>query len=47
MTSAPSIVVLGVGNTLMQDDGIGVRAVEALVESYDLPPNVRIVGVLF
>jgi hydrogenase maturation protease len=43
MTSAPSIVVLGVGNTLMQDDGIGVRAVEALVESYDLPPNVRVV----
>jgi hydrogenase maturation protease len=42
-TSAQSIVVLGVGNTLMQDDGIGVWVVQALVETYDLPSNVRVV----
>jgi hydrogenase maturation protease len=39
----PSVVVLGVGNRFMQDDGIGVRAVEALVEGYDFPDNVRVV----
>jgi hydrogenase maturation protease len=43
MTGAPSIVVLGVGNTLMQDDGIGVRAVRTLAETYDLPAHVRLV----
>jgi len=42
-TIVPSIVVLGVGNILMQDDGIGVRAVRALVEAYDLPPSVRVI----
>lgn len=43
MTSTPSIVVLGVGNTLMQDDGIGVWAVRRLAETYDLPAHVRLV----
>ena len=43
MTGVPSIVVLGVGNTLMQDDGIGVRAVRTLAETYDLPAYVRLV----
>jgi hydrogenase maturation protease len=43
MTTAPSIVVLGMGNTLMQDDGIGVRAVRLLAETYDLPGHVRLV----
>lgn len=31
------------GNVLMQDEGIGVRAVEELEGRYDLPANVRIV----
>ncbi|HET6466714.1 MAG TPA: HyaD/HybD family hydrogenase maturation endopeptidase [Nitrospiria bacterium] len=43
MTAVPSIVVLGVGNTLMRDDGIGVRAVRTLAETYDLPAHVRLV----
>ncbi|HUK56888.1 MAG TPA: HyaD/HybD family hydrogenase maturation endopeptidase [Nitrospiria bacterium] len=44
MTGAlPSIVVLGVGNTLMRDDGIGVWAVRALAEAYDLPDRVRLI----
>jgi hydrogenase maturation protease len=32
-----------VGNTLMRDDGIGVRAVRTLAETYDLPAHVRLV----
>lgn len=40
---ALSVLILGIGNTLMQDDGIGVWAVQALLETYVLPPNVRVV----
>ena len=29
--SVPSIVVIGLGNTLMQDDGVGVRVIEQLM----------------
>ena len=38
----PPILVLGVGNVLMQDDGIGVRAVEVL-RSRVLPESVQLV----
>jgi hydrogenase maturation protease len=41
--TADGIVVLGVGNTLMQDDGVGVEVVRALSESYDLPPQIRLI----
>jgi hydrogenase maturation protease len=37
------ILVLGVGNILMGDDGVGVRAVQALADGYNLPANVRVV----
>ncbi len=37
------IVVLGVGNTLLSDEGIGVRAVERLQTDYDLPPEVVVI----
>jgi hydrogenase maturation protease len=37
------VLVLGVGNVLMQDEGLGVRAVERLQERYHLPPGVRAV----
>lgn len=37
----PQILVLGIGNVLMQDEGLGVRAVERLRERYHLPPGVR------
>ena len=40
--SSPRVLVLGVGNILMRDDGIGVWAVRALAESASLPPNVRL-----
>jgi hydrogenase maturation protease len=41
--AADGIVVLGVGNTLMQDDGVGVAVVRALGDFYDLPPQVRLI----
>lgn len=37
------IVVLGVGNILLSDEGIGVRAIERLQLDYDLPPEVVVV----
>ncbi len=37
------VVVLGVGNILMSDEGIGVHAVTALAEQYDVPDEVEIV----
>lgn len=36
------VLVLGVGNTLMQDDGIGVWTVRALAEAYEIPAHVWI-----
>lgn len=38
-----SILVLGVGNLLLTDEGIGVRTVEALLEDYHFPPEVEVV----
>ncbi|MDG4595715.1 MAG: HyaD/HybD family hydrogenase maturation endopeptidase [Candidatus Contendobacter sp.] len=37
------IVVLGLGNILLRDEGVGVRVVEALVERYTLPAEVEVV----
>ncbi|HMK35600.1 MAG TPA: HyaD/HybD family hydrogenase maturation endopeptidase [Desulfomonilaceae bacterium] len=37
------IVVLGVGNILLKDEGVGVRAVEEFQRTYDVPENVQIV----
>ena len=33
-------VVLGIGNTILSDEGVGVRAVEALEAAFQLPDNV-------
>jgi hydrogenase maturation protease len=43
-----SVLILGVGNPLAGDDGVGVRAIEALAAAGDLPPRIRLldVGVL-
>ncbi len=35
-------LVLGVGNTLMSDEGIGVHVVERLVQNYEIPEEVQI-----
>jgi hydrogenase maturation protease len=37
------IVVLGVGNILLSDEGVGVRAIEALLEGYLLPAGVEVI----
>lgn len=36
-------VVLGVGNILLADEGVGVHAVEALRADYQIPPNVTLI----
>ena len=36
-------VVLGVGNILLSDEGIGVHAVNALAAHYDIPAEVEII----
>lgn len=43
-----NITILGVGNILYRDDGVGIRVVEKLEREYDFPDNVIIVdgGVL-
>ena len=37
-----SILVLGLGNVLLSDEGVGVRVVEALDASHDLPAEVEV-----
>ncbi|WP_295007365.1 HyaD/HybD family hydrogenase maturation endopeptidase [uncultured Dechloromonas sp.] len=37
------IVVLGIGNILLTDEGVGVRVIEALEEKYALPPDVEVI----
>ncbi len=38
-----SILILGLGNILLGDEGVGVRAVEALARHPDLPTGVEVV----
>lgn len=42
MAGSDQLLILGVGNILCSDDGIGVRAVEYLGEHYDFSPGVRV-----
>lgn len=44
----PRIVVLGIGNILLSDEGFGIRVVERLQDLYDFSDNVSLVdgGVL-
>jgi hydrogenase maturation protease len=37
------VVVLGVGNILLTDEGLGVRAIERLETEYDLPDDVTLI----
>jgi hydrogenase maturation protease len=36
-------IVLGLGNPLMGDDGVGLAALERLREGWDLPPDIELV----
>ena len=38
----PSILVLGIGNILFSDEGVGIRVIEAIQERYVLPPHVSV-----
>jgi len=37
------IMILGVGNLLLSDEGVGVRVVERLTDQYEFPENVSLV----
>jgi hydrogenase maturation protease len=37
------LTLIGLGNLLMQDEGVGVRAVQALEEGWELPPELQVV----
>ena len=41
MTGKPDILVIGMGNVLMQDEGVGVRAVEELESRYHVPESIE------
>ncbi len=48
MTDLPHIMVLGVGNILLTDEGFGIRVIEKMQEEYTFPENVSVIdgGVL-
>jgi hydrogenase maturation protease len=37
-----NILVLGIGNLLLSDEGAGVRALEAIEQRFDIPPGVEL-----
>lgn len=39
----PKILILGIGNILLKDEGVGVRVVERLKRDYKFPSNVELV----
>ena len=41
--SAENVVVLGVGNILLKDEGIGVRVIEELQRRYVFPERARVI----
>ena len=43
MFSDPEVVVIGLGNILMEDEGIGVHAIRHLEENYRFKPEIEIV----
>ena len=42
MTTPTSVLILGIGNTILSYEAVGVRAVEALEAAYDLPSGVQV-----
>jgi hydrogenase maturation protease len=43
VTEKKPILVLGVGNLVLKDEGVGVHVVQRLQEMDDMPPNVDVV----
>lgn len=42
MSDRTPLLVLGLGNVLLEDDGVGTAAVTLLRDRYDAPPGVRV-----
>ena len=42
MSDRTPLLVLGLGNVLLEDDGLGVAAVSLLLDRYDVPPGARV-----
>lgn len=42
MSERIPLLVLGLGNVLLEDDGVGAAAVSLLVDGYDAPPGARV-----
>ena len=40
---AKEITILGIGNTILSDEGFGVKVVEHLKKNYDFPENVALI----
>ncbi|MBI5682394.1 MAG: HyaD/HybD family hydrogenase maturation endopeptidase [Deltaproteobacteria bacterium] len=41
--SSPKITVIGVGNLLLRDEGVGVRTVEYIIENHLLPADIEVI----
>ncbi|MFW5902231.1 MAG: HyaD/HybD family hydrogenase maturation endopeptidase [Thermodesulfobacteriota bacterium] len=48
MTDAPHVMIMGVGNILLTDEGFGIRVMQELDRRYEFAPNVSVIdgGVL-
>ncbi len=42
-TRPPEVVILGTGNILLKDEGVGVRVIEQLRQDYHFPENVKLI----
>jgi hydrogenase maturation protease len=42
MSDRTPLLVLGLGNVLLEDDGVGVLAAQRLIEEYEIPSDVRV-----
>lgn len=42
MSNKPKVTVIGIGNILQCDEGVGVRVVEKLINDYSFPENVSL-----
>ncbi len=40
--TGPPVLILGLGNILLRDEGVGVRLVERLAARYEFPPEVEV-----
>ena len=42
MSDRTPLLVLGLGNVLLEDDGVGAAAVAFLLDRYEAPPGVQV-----